>query len=65
MKTIKIQDKYNSAKVWILTRYSCGHYAMNQEICGNRFYKRDSRTTVNHLGQVFNRDNNHVRNWFN
>lgn len=35
--TIKrIIDRYNSRKVWIIKRYKCGHYYLNQEICGRK-----------------------------
>jgi hypothetical protein len=51
--TIKrIQDKYNSHKVWIIKRYNCGHYAVNQEICGKIFYKGFQRMTKRHINEV-------------
>lgn len=43
MTITRIQDKYNPNKVWIVKRYKCGHYYVNQEICGRLFYHRFTR----------------------
>lgn len=52
MTIIRIQDKYNPHKVWIIKRYNCGHYAVNQEICGKIFYKGFQRMTKRHINEV-------------
>ncbi len=31
---------YNDKKTWIIKRYPCGHYYLNQMICGRLFNKR-------------------------
>lgn len=35
MKVTRIQDKYNPDKVWMIKRYLCGTFYVNQEIKGN------------------------------
>lgn len=52
MEILKIQDKYNNSKVWVIKKTACGHYFMNQEICGNMFYNRFTKTTKKHLKQI-------------
>lgn len=32
MKVTRIQDKYNPDKVWMIKRYLCGTFYVNQEI---------------------------------
>ena len=56
MKTIKIQDRFNSAKVWVITRYSCGHYWVNQEIHGRRFYAKNTKTKAKSINTVLDID---------
>lgn len=34
MKVTRIQDKYNPDKVWMIKRYLCGTFYVNQEIKG-------------------------------
>ena len=38
MTITKIQDKYNSSKVWLIKRYSRGEYYLSQAIDGKRLY---------------------------
>ena len=46
MKVTRIQDKYNPDKVWMIKRYLCGTFYVNQEIKGQKFYDRDRRMLV-------------------
>lgn len=46
MKVTRIQDKYNPDKVWMIKRYLCGTFYVNQEIKGQKFYDRDRRMTT-------------------
>lgn len=48
----RIQDKYNSNKTWLVKRSKCGHYYVNQEICGRKFYTAYSRSTRRFLTAV-------------
>jgi hypothetical protein len=52
MKILRVQDKYNSSKIWVIKITACGHYYMNQEICGSLFYNKFSKTTKRYLKQV-------------
>ncbi|MFW9875167.1 MAG: hypothetical protein ACFFG0_18840 [Candidatus Thorarchaeota archaeon] len=45
MKIIKINDRYNEDKVWIIKKYSNSTYFWNQEIDGKMFYSKFKRTT--------------------
>lgn len=46
MKVTRIQDKYNPDKVWMIKRYLCGTFYVNQEIKGQKFYDRDRRAEI-------------------
>lgn len=46
---LRIPDKYNSNKVWLVKRYVCGAYYVNQEVNGRVFYKRFTKTTKKYL----------------
>lgn len=48
-QVIRVQDRYNPIKVWIVKRDSNGHYYMNQEIAGKLFYSKYVRTTKKYL----------------
>lgn len=52
MKVIKIVDKYNSNKIWIIKIYSCGHYYVNQEICGRLFNRSFRRLTKSFIKSI-------------
>lgn len=52
MERMEIVDKFNTEKVWVLTRYKCGHYHINQIIKGRKFYKRATRTSKQHFMEV-------------
>lgn len=45
-------DKFNPKKIWIVKRYSCGHYYVNQQIAGKVFYRKFQRTTKYHLNDI-------------
>lgn len=49
MQTQNIQDKYNTAKVWLIKKSPAGHYFMNQAINNKTFYPAYTRTTKKHL----------------
>lgn len=49
---IRRQDKYNPEKIWLIKKYSDGHYALNQEICGfikNKSYQRTSKARLEEI----------------
>ena len=52
MKIIKRVDKYNPNKVWVIKHTKCGHFYINQEICGKLFYKAFQRTTFKHIQDI-------------
>jgi hypothetical protein len=52
MREIEIQDKYNPDKVWLVKKYGCGHYHLNQKIKDNIFYKGYIRVTQKHLCDI-------------
>lgn len=52
MKVTRIQDKYNPDKVWMIKRYLCGTFYVNQEIKGQKFYDRDRRMTKRMLVSI-------------
>lgn len=45
MQETRVRDKWNPDKVWIVKRYMCGVFYVNQEIKGQKFYQRDRRMT--------------------
>ena len=52
MKVTRIQDKYNPDKVWMIKRYLCGTFYVNQEIKGQKLYDRDGRMTKRMLVSI-------------
>lgn len=52
MKVTRIQDKYNPDKVWMIKRYLCSTFYVNQEIKGQKFYDRDRRMTKRMLVSI-------------
>ena len=50
---VRLQDKWNSNKVWIIKRYADGHFYLNQEINGKLFYSRWARTSRSYLEKLF------------
>lgn len=53
MKVTEIKDKYNPEKIWIIKRSKCGHYYINQKICGKVFYSRFQRVTKSLINGIF------------
>ena len=53
MTTTRKPDKWNPSKIWIIKRYSCGHYTINQEIKGRLFYNRFHRVRKSHIEAIF------------
>lgn len=52
IETLRVQDKYNPIKVWLVKQYSNGTYYFNQEINGRKVNKKYQRTTRKHLVDV-------------
>lgn len=55
MKITEIIDKYNADKVWVIKKYSCGHYYINQKINNRIFYKAFQKTTKSYIESVLDR----------
>jgi len=51
--TQRVHDMHNHDKVWIIKRYRCGHYYVNQEICGRLFYPKFQRMTKEQINSIF------------
>ena len=49
MIIIKMADRYNKAKTWVIKVYKCGKIMLNEEIHGITVYKRDTRVTKRYL----------------
>lgn len=52
MKTLRIKDKYNPLKIWIVKVSKCRHYYFNQEIEGKMHLSSFVRTTKKHLLEI-------------
>lgn len=52
MKVIRIPDRFNSRKVWVVKRYKSGNYYLNQEICSQTFYNGFVRVTRKFLAEI-------------
>jgi hypothetical protein len=52
MNKIKVQDKYNKDKVWLINIYEGGPIYYNQENKGQRLNKRYQRTTKKWLKDI-------------
>lgn len=52
MKIIRVSDKYNKNKVWLIKRYKDGHYYVNQEICGKIIYRSYQRMSKKYIDTV-------------
>lgn len=53
MEIIRRIDEYNANKVWLIKRYKDGHYYLNQEIKGRKFYRRFYRFRKRELQAIF------------
>ncbi len=49
----KRPDVWNPRKVWLIKHYADGHYSLNQEIAGRRYYPADQRTSRARLRELF------------
>ena len=52
MDITRITDTYNPNKVWVIKRTKCGHYYVNQEIYGRKFYSAFQRTTKRYIKEI-------------
>lgn len=52
MMKIRIKDKYNPFKYWIVKISASHHYYVNQEIKGLIVYKSFQRVTKRHLTNI-------------
>ena len=50
--TYEIQDRHNDHKIWLVTRYACGHYYINQSILGAVIYRSYKRVTRQQLFDI-------------
>lgn len=55
MKVIRIPDRFNPRKAWLVRRYKSGNYYLNQEICGQTFYNGFVRVTAKFLAELLGR----------
>lgn len=60
-KIVRIQDKYNPNKVWLIKRTKCGHYYLQQEIKCRLFYKKFTRITKKWLNLDFKNELNNLK----
>lgn len=51
-KQVEVTDKFNPDKVWIIKKYPCGHYYLNQKIKGRMFNKRFQKVTKKHIEDI-------------
>ena len=51
-KISEYQDKYNPNKIWIIKKTPCGHYYINQKICGKLFYSSYRKVTLNFIRDI-------------
>ena len=49
----RVTDRWNPKKVWLLKHYADGHYMLNQEIAGRRFYGSYQRSSRGKIGKIF------------
>ena len=47
-----VVDEWNENKVWVIKKYSDGHYYLNQEIKGVMFYKAFRRVTLKWIREI-------------
>lgn len=62
MVSIQIQDDYNKEKVWVIKHSNCGHYYLNQKICGRFVNSRFIRVSLRYLNELF--DKQYIENAF-
>ena len=49
---IEHQDKYNVNKVWVIKRTPCGHYYINQKICGKLINSAFQKVTLSFIHNI-------------
>lgn len=52
MKTLKIPDKWNGEKVWVVKIYKCGAVYVNQEVKGKILGRKFARMTKRQLREI-------------
>ena len=52
MEVTRIQDKHNPDKVWVVKKYLCGIFYVNQEVKGRKVYSRDRRMAKGMLTSI-------------
>ncbi len=52
IEVLKIQDKYNPNKLWLVKKTDCNHYYFNQVNSGQKLNKRFTKTTRNFLVDI-------------
>lgn len=60
MKNLKVIDKYDHRKTWIIKIYKKGEIYFNQEIYGRRVYHKFTRTTKKYLSNLLERNINEI-----
>ncbi len=51
---LKHVDRWNPNKVWFVKHYADGHYALNQEISGRKFYSAYQRAKKAQVQSILN-----------
>ena len=60
MKILKVIDKYQDWKVWVIKIYGKGEVYFNQECYGRIMYHKFTRTTKRYLNELLERDINTI-----
>ena len=63
-KTIKISDKWNPAKTWLVKRSKSGHYSINQSIDGLVMYSFYARFSVKFIAETLQTDTKTIKAHF-
>lgn len=53
-KIYRVPCPYDSNKVYVVKRYGCGHYYLNEEIDGKLFYNRFVKTSRHWVNELLN-----------
>lgn len=51
-------DRYNNNKIWVIKKTSCGHYYINQKICGKLYYPKYQRVTLDYIRNILALEDN-------
>ncbi len=49
----RVSCPYNHNKIFLIKKYQCGHYYLNQEVCGYVFNRRYVRTSKRWIEEIF------------